>query len=80
METTPTIASIARDIRRDWAKVNYAAKPYLDAMLSLSGPDDSYGFDSAHSIVLYFICNASSYRGENAKANKALLKKIVGIK
>jgi hypothetical protein len=80
MENLPTIASIARDIRKDWLKVNYAAKPYLDAMLSLSGPDDSYGFDSARSIVLYFLGNASSYRGPNAKANKIMLKKIVGIK
>lgn len=80
MENLPTISSIARDIRKDWPKVNYAAKPYLDAMLSLSGPDDSYGFDNARSIVLYFLANAASYRGMNAKANKAMLKKIVGVK
>lgn len=42
------IYAIARDIRKAWgAKVNYAAKPYLDAMASLDGPNDSYGCDSA---------------------------------
>jgi hypothetical protein len=28
-----SLSTIARDIRRDWAKPNYAAVPYLEAML-----------------------------------------------
>lgn len=59
---------IARDIKREWAKVNYAAKPYLDAMLDLNSINDSYYQDNARSIVLYFLANASSFRGEKAKA------------
>lgn len=70
------IYEIARDIRRDWAKVNYAAKPYLDAMSSLQAITDSYGFDNARSIVLYFLSNASSYRGDKAKELKAELKAL----
>jgi hypothetical protein len=76
-----SISEIARDIRRDWgSKVNYAAKPYLDAMLSINYSGDTYGYDTAENIVRYFLCNASSYRGENAKALKAELKTICGFK
>lgn len=81
METTRTISQIARDIRKDWGvKVNYAAKPYLDAMQSLGDANDMYGADPAKHIVMYFLSNASTYRGETAKALKAELKKICKIK
>jgi hypothetical protein len=65
---------IAREIRKDWKKVNYAAAPYLDAMDYLATMKDMYGFDNAESIVLYFLCNASTWRGETAKRIKAELK------
>ena len=65
---------IASEVRRDWQKVNFAAKPYLDAMSSLNSINDSYGWDSAKSIVLYFLGNASTWKGEKAKAIKAELK------
>jgi hypothetical protein len=78
---TRSISAIARDIRRDWgAKVNFAAKPYLQEMLYLDTPQDSCGYDSAKSIVLYFLSNASSYRGEKAKTLKKELKTLCGIK
>jgi hypothetical protein len=70
-----SLSTIASEIRRDWgSKVNYAAKPYLSAMAGLDSIDDNYGYDSAKSIVLYFLSNASSWRGENAKRIKAELK------
>lgn len=75
-----TISTIAREISRDWKNVNYAAKPYLQAMRSLDSASDSFGYDSAKSIVSYFLSNASGYRGDTAKAHKAALKAIVGIK
>ena len=71
-----SIRSIALDIRREWIKVNYAAKPYLDAMMELDSINDKYGFDNAKSIILYFLSNASSFRGERAKALKAELKAL----
>lgn len=68
---------IASEIRRDWgSKVNYAAKPYLSAMSGLSSIEDSYGYDDARSIVLYFLGNAGTWRGENAKRIKAELKAL----
>lgn len=70
------IYEIAREIRKDWKSVNYAAKPYLDAMMSLDSIDDSYGWDSAKSVVLYFLCNAGTWRGETARRIKAELKEM----
>ncbi len=67
---------IAREIRKDWQKVNYAAKPYLEAMASLGDIDDRYHYDSGKSVVLYFLSNASSWRGETAKRIKAELQSM----
>lgn len=71
---------IARDIYQAWPKVNYAAKPYLEAMRDLSSINDRYGYDDARSIVLYFLSNAASFKGDSAKALKLELKSIAGIK
>ena len=47
---------IAGEIYADWGKkVNYAAKPYLEAMAELDKITDMYMYDSAKSIVLYFL-------------------------
>ncbi len=69
------ICGIAREIRKDWgAKMSPYAKDYVDAMLSLYSIDDMYWFDSAREIVLRFLCNAGTWRGETAKRIKAELK------
>ena len=65
---------IAREIRKDWAPVNFAAKPYLEAMGQLQSVDDAYYYDSGKSVVLYFLSNAASWRGEAARRIKAELK------
>jgi hypothetical protein len=67
---------IANEIKKDWVKPNYGAKPYLDAMQSLTSINDKYGWDNAKSVVLYFLSNASSWRGETAKRIKTELKQI----
>jgi len=71
------ICQIAREIRSDWKKVYFGAVPYLSAMSSLTDINDSYGEDSAKSIVLYFLSNASTWRGAVAKRVKAELKSMV---
>ena len=71
-----SLSAIARDIRADWKPVNYAAKPYLDAMATLDNINDKYMFDSGKSIVLYFLANASSWRGDKARAIKSELKSM----
>ena len=70
------IYEIAREIRKDWKNVNFAAKPYLDVMLYLDSIDEMYYFDSARDIVLRFLCNAGTWRGETAKRIKSELKEM----
>lgn len=65
---------IASEIKRDWKNVNYAAAPYLSAMAQLEDMDDKFYLDDARSIVTYFLCNASAWRGEKARQIKAELK------
>jgi hypothetical protein len=49
-------------------------------MSTLDSIDDNYMFDSGKSVVIYFLSNASTWRGETAKRLKVELKKIAGIK
>jgi hypothetical protein len=70
------IYEIAADIRANWPKINYAAKPYLDAMDTISDINEMYYADTARSCVLYFLANARAFRGEEAKRIKAELKAL----
>lgn len=79
-QSTPAyrkLSVIAREIKRLWNPVYFGAVPYLDAMLSLESISDNYGLDSAESIVLYFLANAGTWRGEDARRIKAELKSIL---
>jgi hypothetical protein len=84
MNMTRPLYEIATEIRRDWKNkdgkpnVNYAAKPYLDALEDLDKITDNYIYDSGKSIVLYFLANATSWKGETAKRVKAELKAMCG--
>lgn len=71
------LSTIARDIRRAWPRVYFAAAPYLIAMASLNSINDKYGYDDARGIVRYFLANAAQFRGDNAKALKAELKQLL---
>lgn len=64
-------------------KVNFAARPYLDAMLCMDFADpmgQHYGQDKADHVIRYFLSNASTWRGEGARAIKAELKRRVGMR
>jgi hypothetical protein len=74
---TRSLDVIAREICEDWKNVNYAAAPYLDAMQVMSSVNDAYGMDNGKAIVLYFLSNASSWRGNTARRVKAELKEMV---
>lgn len=69
-----TIKEIAAEIRKDWPRPYFGAVPYLNAMQRLETVDDRYGWDEGRSIVLYFLANASTWRGPVAKRIKAELK------
>jgi len=80
MEEVRPLYEIAEEIRGDWKKVNYAAKPYLEAMGALLNIDDDYGLDPATDIVARFLCNAGAWRGEVARKVKKELKTMLGRK
>jgi hypothetical protein len=71
---------IAAEIRRTWTKPYFGAVPYLEAMECLSGPNDMYMADSAETVVVYFLGNATTWRGDDARRIKAELKKMFGLK
>jgi hypothetical protein len=72
-----SISSIAYDIKRVWAKPYFGAKPYLDAMTQLNSINDKYIHDDAKSVIMYFLANASTFRGNDAKVLKAELKAML---
>lgn len=72
-----SLAEISREIYADWKKVSPHAEPYLDAMSTLDSIDDKYGQDSGQSIVAYFLSNAQSWKGENAKRIKKELNAML---
>ena len=65
---------IAREIKADWTKPYFGAVPYLDAMSQLSDISQPYYYDSGASVVMYFLANASTWRGETARKIKTELK------
>jgi hypothetical protein len=83
METSDTRAlhEIYDEIRSIWRRdrVNLpAAAPYLDAFRYLGTTiHGRYGYDTAEGIVLRFLGNARSWRGEDARRIKAELRAIL---
>ncbi len=74
--TQRPLHQIAREIKTNWSKIYFGAVPYLEAMQTLSSINDNYGMDSAKSIVLYFLANATSWRGDKAREIKLELKNM----
>ena len=69
---------IGQEIKRIWGKkVYFGAVPYLEAMQSLSTKNDKYGEDSASSIVNYFLANAQTFKGDDARRLKLELKAAI---
>jgi hypothetical protein len=72
-----SVSEIAHAIAKDWQNISPYAKDYLNAMKEIRDINGAYYADDAKSVVLYFLANAGTYRGENARAYKALLKDMV---
>ena len=68
---------IARDIVRTWPKMSPYAKPYVSAMQALDTIHDDFVCDSGRSVVLYFLSNATTWRGDDARRIKAELKAML---
>jgi hypothetical protein len=76
MSMTRPLFQIAAEIRADWKNPYFGAVPYLSAMSTLSDVREKYIYDDGKSIVLYFLANAGTWRGETARRVKAELKEI----
>lgn len=74
------LSEIAKEIRQCWKNVYFGAEPYLDAMSTLNSIEDNYYADDGKSIVLYFLANASTWRGEDARRIKKELNQMCGTK
>ena len=77
MNEVRSLQTIANEIWTDWKKINYGAEPYLNAMAPMQSVQDDYGYDSGKSIVLYFLANATTWRGETARRVKKELNALV---
>lgn len=77
------IREITKDIEADIAAGNWSrsasayARPYLRAMKELGSVSDKYLLDSGRSVVLYFLSNASTWRGDVARKIKNELRSIL---
>ena len=77
MTAPRAISAIALDIVKAWRNPYYGAAPYLEALLTLTTIEDMYICEDAHSVVLYFLSNAATFRGPQAKTLKAELKALL---
>lgn len=71
---------IAEEIKGDWKKPYFGAVPYLQAMSELNWITDRYYAEDARTQVIYFLSNASTWRGEVAQRVKKELKALAGLK
>lgn len=71
------LSVIAFEITKSWQPMSYAARPYVEAMRTLNSINDKFGADDARSVVLYFLSNAATWRGDDARRIKAELKAMV---
>ena len=78
-EKKRTFAEIAQEIKKVWAKPCFAAVPYMNAMAEINSSDKHTTLlvCNAESIVKYFLTNASTWRGEDARRIKAELKSMI---
>ena len=77
MPKEKTIQEIAVEIKKTWKNVNYAALPYLNAMLVLNFATDMYYQEVASDIILRFLSNAQAWRGDDARRIKKELNELV---
>ena len=68
---------IAADIYHNWPRASIHALPYIHAMRHLNTMRDSYGADSATTIITYFLSNATHWRGPEAQRIKAELRDLL---
>ena len=66
----------------NWKNPYFGARPYIEALSGIESrdPNARFGYEDAKGLILYFLSNATAWRGETAREVKAELKKIAGVK
>lgn len=79
MDKKRTFQQIARDVKSTWMNVYFGAVPYLEALLTLdtTDPEALYGIEMAGDITRYFLANAQTFRGADAKMLKQELTDLI---
>ena len=79
MDKKRTFQQIARDVKSTWMNVYFGAVPYLEALLTLdtTDPEALYGIETARDITRYFLANAQTFRGADARRLKEELKTLI---
>ena len=68
---------IAAEIRKVWKKPAFGAEPYLSAMVELKTIRDKVMHDDGKHIVLRFLSNALTFKGEDARRIKKELREHI---
>lgn len=68
---------IARDIQQNWPSPYFGAVPYIQAMRQVETLDGYIGMDSGRSVVSYFLANAGTWRGDDARRIKKELNDML---
>lgn len=74
------IYEIADDIYNDWPAArnpNHPAGHYVAAMRDILYITDSYYADTAKTVVMYFLSNAATWRGDLASKVKKELRALI---
>jgi hypothetical protein len=69
------LSALGDIVAEDWPKPYFGAVPYIAALRTLASIDDTYGVESGHDIVAYFLSNANTWRGPVAREVKQELRR-----
>lgn len=72
---TLDLGQLGRIVHRTWKRPYFGAVPYLQALCELESIDHEYGCDPGRQIVAYFLSNAQTWKGPDAKLVKAELNR-----
>lgn len=70
-----SINELAVLIEKNWQKSSPYAIPYIEAMHSHNTLKDKFYAETAENIIMYFLCNAATWRGETARLVKSELRR-----
>ena len=77
------LSVIAAEIAADWRPVWFGAVPYVRAMLELDSTEGilraMYGADRADEIVLRFLGNSRTWKGDTARRIKSELRAMLAF-